>query len=110
MAFLDAPYVWAAHYSRYEYRQTSNINRTLVDNKIVDHSDACRRCSNYILVLGLTPGFNGLGNDNCTQDEKQVNLGIWCALYQGFDSVRYVAPYILLTICISQQTHAISML
>ena len=40
MAFLDAPYyVWAAHYSRYEYRQTSNINRTLVDNKIVDHSD-----------------------------------------------------------------------
>ena len=25
---------------------------------------ACRRCSNYIFILNLTPGFNGLGNDN----------------------------------------------
>ena len=44
--------------------------RTLVGNKIVDHSDvvgniACRRCSNYIFILDLTPGFNGLGKDNC---------------------------------------------
>ena len=27
------------HPSQQEYRQTSNISRTLVDNKIVDHSD-----------------------------------------------------------------------
>ena len=26
---------------------------------------ACRRCSNYIFVLELTPGFNGLSKDNC---------------------------------------------
>ena len=24
----------------------------------------CRRCSNYIFILNLTPGFNGLGKDN----------------------------------------------
>ena len=45
------------------YRQTSNIIRTLVGNKIVDHAD--RRCYNYIFILDLTPGFNGLGKDNC---------------------------------------------
>ena len=27
-------------------------------------SIACRRCSNYIFILSLTPGFNGLGKDN----------------------------------------------
>ena len=43
------------------YRKTSNISRTLVGNKIVDNSDACRRCSNNIFILNLTPGFNGLG-------------------------------------------------
>ena len=26
---------------------------------------ACRRCSNYIFIFYLTPGFNGLGKDNC---------------------------------------------
>ena len=25
----------------------------------------CRRCSNYIFILDLTPDFNELGNDNC---------------------------------------------
>ena len=28
-------------------------------------SSACRRCSNYIFIHNLTPGFNGLSNDNC---------------------------------------------
>ena len=28
-------------------------------------SITCRRCSNYIFILGLTPGFSGLGTDNC---------------------------------------------
>ena len=27
-------------------------------------SIACRRCSNYIFILNLTSGFNGLGKDN----------------------------------------------
>ena len=49
--------------------QTSNIRHTLVGNIIVDNrrswSIACRRCSNYIFIINLTPGFNGLGKDNC---------------------------------------------
>ena len=50
-----------------KYRQVSNIRRNLVGNKIVDRcswSIACRRCSNYIFILDLTPSFNGLGKDN----------------------------------------------
>ena len=42
------------------YRQTSNISRTLVGKKNVDHSDVV----NYIFILDLTPGFNGLGKGN----------------------------------------------
>ena len=26
---------------------------------------ACRRCSNYIFIHGLTPGLNGLGKEDC---------------------------------------------
>ena len=62
--------------------KNSNIRHTLVGNKIVDHSDvvgaspvsaalscswsiACQRCSNYIFILDLAPGFNGEGKDCC---------------------------------------------
>ena len=43
--------------------QTFNISRTLVDNKLADHSDVVGaspvslRCSNYIFILDLTPGL-----------------------------------------------------
>ena len=48
------------------YRQTSNIRRTLVGNKLVGHSDVVgAACSNYIFILDLTPGFNGLGKKHC---------------------------------------------
>ena len=52
------------------YYQTSNISCTSVGNKIVDHSDVVGaspvggRCSNYIFILDLTPGFKGLDKDN----------------------------------------------
>ena len=52
--------------NQYMYRQVSNISRTLVDNKMVDHS--CRRCSNYIFILDLAPGFIGFGQRQ-RQDE-----------------------------------------
>ena len=42
------------------YHQVSNIRCTLVGNQIV----ACRRCSNYIFILDLTPDFKGLGKDD----------------------------------------------
>ena len=56
-----------------DYRQTYSASRTLVGNKLVDHSDrewrcswssADRWCANYIFILDWTPGFNGLGKDN----------------------------------------------
>ena len=31
---------------------------------------ACPRCSNYILILDLTHGFNELGKDNCKMRRK----------------------------------------
>ena len=52
------------------YHQTFNIRHTLVGNKIVDHSDVvgalpCLLVRLQLLILDLTPGFNGLGKDNC---------------------------------------------
>ena len=52
------------------YRQTSNISRTLVGNKSYRSHRciwclACRRRSNHIFILDLTPGLNGLGKENC---------------------------------------------
>ena len=51
-----------------KYCQTSYTSRTLVGNKIVDHSDVVRASPvattpNYIFILDFTPGFNGLGKD-----------------------------------------------
>ena len=79
------------------YRQISNISRTSVGNKIIDHSDvigaspdgAAPTTSSF---LDLTPGFNGLGRDNCkTRRETvkccnlvQLKLEIWqwyCILF-----------------------------
>ena len=55
-----------------KYCQTSNIRHTLVDSKIVDHSDvvgsiACRRWSNYIFILDLTLGQRQL------QDKTRIS-------------------------------------
>ena len=65
--------------ARKKYRQVSNIRHALIDNKIVDHPDvvgiACRRCSNYIFILNLTPGFIGLGKDNCKTRREAARFG-----------------------------------
>ena len=52
------------------YCQTSSTNSTLVENKLVDHSDVVGTSSvgtdqTYIFILDLTPDWNGLGKDNC---------------------------------------------
>ena len=44
--------------SNNQHRPTFDIRRTLVGNRIIDHSDV-------IFILNLTPGFDGLGKDNC---------------------------------------------
>ena len=51
--------------TNFYYSQTSNIRFSLIGNKIIDHFFAYRRCSNYIFIIDLTPGFNGLGKDDC---------------------------------------------
>ena len=68
-----------------EYRIVFNIRRTLVGKKIVDHSD--RRCSNYIFILNLTPGFNGLGKDNCKTRRETFMFWDWVRLI--LDNLRY---------------------
>ena len=35
-------------------------------------SSACQCCSNYIFILNLTPGFNGLGKDTCKTICKNI--------------------------------------
>ena len=57
--------------------------RNLVATKVVRHagqslrcswSIACRRCSNYIFILDLIPGFNGLGKDDCKTRQETFNF------------------------------------
>ena len=49
-----------------QYRQICNISRTLVGKSNIDQSDeACRRCSNCIFILHLTPGLKRLRKNNC---------------------------------------------
>ena len=77
----------------YIYRQTSKLGRKLVSNKIADHR-ACRGCSNYIFVLDLTPGVNGLSKKTCKT--RRVTLKLW-------DSVRlilHIWQYIHVPICL----------
>ena len=50
------------------YRQTSNITRTFVGNKIVDHSGVVRASPVGIFILDLTPGFN----ERQLQDERRI--------------------------------------
>ena len=54
-----------------EYRQTSNISRTLVGNKLVDHSDVVG--ASHVFILDLTYDFNGLDKDNCKTRRETFN-------------------------------------
>ena len=51
-------------------------------------SIACRRCSNYIFILNLTPGFNGLGKDNCKM--RRETFKFWNLLPLILETLRYV--------------------
>ena len=64
----------------YVYRQVSIIRHTLLGNKIVDHSDLVgespvARCSNYIFILELTPGFIELDKDNSKTRRETLKFG-----------------------------------
>ena len=57
--------VWVSR-SNLNHCPTSNISCTLVDNKIIDHSDGQQRRSALLqYIFNLKSGFNGLGKDKC---------------------------------------------
>ena len=53
--------------SDHHHRQVSNISGTVVGNKIVDHSD--------VVGAAPTPGFIGLGKDNCKTRRETFKFG-----------------------------------
>ena len=61
----------------YMYYQTSKISFTLVGNKIVDHSDVvgASPVSTAPTTSSFSPGFSGLGKDNCKM--RQETFQIW---------------------------------
>ena len=73
------------------YRKVSNISCTLVGNKIDDHSDVIRASpvgSNYIFILNLTHGFNGLGKDNSKARREIFMFWDWVRLI--LETWRYI--------------------
>ena len=50
-------------------------------------SIACRRCSNYIFILDLTPGFSIKHKDNLKMKLETFKYGIWCILYYRVDCI-----------------------
>ena len=68
------------------YRQLSNIRRTLVGNKIVDHSDVVGASP-----VGAAPTTSSFSTSHMASldwaktparwDEKHLSLAIWCVLY-----------------------------
>ena len=60
------------------YRQTTNISHILEGNKIIDHPDevgASPVSAAPIFILNLTPGFSGLGRDNCKTRRESFKFG-----------------------------------
>ena len=51
-------------------------------------SIACRRCSNYIFILNLTPGFNGLGKGNYRMRREAFKF--WDLVRLVLDTLRLV--------------------
>ena len=75
---------------KYGYPQVSIISCTLVGNKIVVQSDVVGVSpSNYIFILYLTPGFTGLGKDNCKTRLETFKFGDLVCLI--LEILRYAA-------------------
>ena len=51
-------------------------------------SITCRRCSNYIFILNLTPGFDGLGKDNYKM--RRDAFKFWNLVQLILETLRYV--------------------
>ena len=51
---------------------------------------ACQRCSNYIFILNLTPGFNELGEDN--YKIRRESFKFWDLVSLILETLRYIWP------------------
>ena len=62
------------------YRKISNIKRTLVENKINDHSDVVGAAlwTNHLCSVNLA-------KTNARRNEQLFSFQIWCGLYNRFD-------------------------
>ena len=81
------------------YPQVSNISRTLVGNEIVHHSDVVGAspvgvAPNYIFILDLTPGFIGLGKDNCKTRRETFKFGSLVCLILEILRYLHFLPFI----------------
>ena len=106
LQFSNNHLIKKSEYGLYAYSTVKPlyIRCTLVGAKIVDHSlcswsIACRRCSNYILILDWTPGFNRLRKDNCKTRRETFNFWdlVWLILEVWptsvpFREVRILSP------------------
>ena len=80
-----------SHAADLVYCQTSNIRCTLVGNKIVDQSNVV-----WASPVGAAPNTSSFLTQHLASmdwaktaarwDEKHLSFGIWCGLYQRFDS------------------------
>ena len=74
------------HIDQYKYRKISNTRRTLVGNKIVDHSDVVGASP-----VGAAPTRYSFSTQHLASRysaktaarpcESLLSVGIWCALY-----------------------------
>ena len=56
-------------------------------------SIACRRCANYIFILDLTPGFNGLGEDNYKMIRETFKF--WDLVRLILETLRYLKLWLI---------------
>ena len=83
---------WATMAIPLMYRQTSNISRALVGNKILVHSDVIG--ASPVGAAPTTPSFStshmasmNWAQWTTRQTEKHFSFGIWCGLYLRFGGI-----------------------
>ena len=81
---------WKTQTAYETYRKISNIRRTLVGNKIVDHSDVVG--ASPVGAAPTTSSFStwhlasrDSAKTAASQYENLLSVGIWCVLYQRLD-------------------------
>ena len=71
-----------------KYRQTTNIRRALVGNKLVDHSDVVGASLVQLHLHSRHLGCSiNWSKTTARRGEKHLGFVIWCALYYGFDGM-----------------------